>query len=57
MTAGGDDEKAKKARTLITNAIIGVAIILAALFILTLVQGFLVGAGVVINPFASPCAP
>lgn len=55
MTAGGDTEKADKAKKLIINAIIGIAIIFAATFILGLVEGLLVGAGVQLNPFGNPC--
>lgn len=53
MTAGGDAEKANKARKLITNAIIGIVIVFAAAFILALVQGILVSANVTI--FTNPC--
>jgi len=53
MTAGGDPEKAKGGRQMIINAIIGIAIVVAAAFILALVQGILVGAGISI--FANPC--
>lgn len=55
MTAGGDDEKASKAKKLIINAIIGIAIIFAATFILSLVEGLLVGGGITPNPFGNPC--
>lgn len=57
MTSQGDSEKAGEARKLIVNALIGIAIILAAMFIITMVQGFLSGVGVALNPFASPCPP
>lgn len=53
MTAGGSAEKADNAKRLIINAIIGIVIILAAAFILALVQGLLVGTGVQI--FSNPC--
>ncbi|MBU3922811.1 hypothetical protein KJ684_01060 [Patescibacteria group bacterium] len=43
MTSGGDSEKATKARQLIINALIGIAIIFAAIFILSMVEGFLTG--------------
>jgi len=46
MVSGGDEEKAKASKKLIINAIIGIVIILASVFILALVQGFLSGAGV-----------
>jgi uncharacterized membrane protein YidH (DUF202 family) len=46
MTAGGNPEKATKAQKLIVNAIIGIAIVFAAVFILALVQGLLGGAGI-----------
>lgn len=55
MTAGGNDEKSTKARKLIINAIIGIAIIFAATFILSLVAGFLSGSGVSLNPFGTVC--
>lgn len=55
MTSGGDDEKAKKARKMIVNAIIGIAIIFAATFILNIVEGLLVGGGITPNPFGNPC--
>ncbi len=54
MTAGGDAEKAGSARKLIVNAIIGIVIILAAAFIIALVQGFLTESG--IDMFGDPCA-
>ena len=57
MTSGGDSEKATSARGMIINALIGIAIILAAIFIISLVQGFLTGVGVNLNPFNSPCSP
>ncbi|MBU2068316.1 hypothetical protein KKA23_03040 [Patescibacteria group bacterium] len=41
MTAGGDDEKAKKARKIITNGVIGFAIIIASAFIIGLVNEFI----------------
>ena len=55
MTAGGDAEKAKSAKGLIINAIIGIVIIFAAAFILALVQGFLTRSGV--SMFGNPCTP
>jgi len=55
MTSGGSDEKATTAKKLIVNAVIGIVIIFAATFILALVEGLLVGAGVQINPFGNPC--
>jgi len=53
MTSGGDAEKAKSGRQMIINAIIGIAIVIAAAFILALVQGLLVRSGISI--FTSPC--
>jgi len=53
LTSGGNAEKADGAKKLIINAIIGIIIILAAAFILALVQGLLVGAS--ISMFANPC--
>ena len=55
MTAGGDAEKAKSARGLIINAIIGIVIIFAAAFILALVMGFMTRSG--ITMFGNPCTP
>lgn len=55
MTSGGDPEKAKSGRQMIVNALIGIVIILAAAFILALVQGLLVKSGISI--FANPCGP
>lgn len=55
MLSGGDDEKAKSAKKLIVNALIGIAIILAATFLLNVVEGFLSGAQVLMNPFGNPC--
>jgi len=46
MTAGGNPEKADKGKKLIINALIGIAIVFAAVFILALVQGLLVGGGI-----------
>lgn len=53
MTAGGDPEKAKKGRQLIINAIIGLAIVFAAVFVLALVQSLLTGGGISI--VGNPC--
>ena len=55
MTSQGDDEKAGKAKKIIINALIGIAIILAATFMLNVVEGFLSGAGMLWNPFTNPC--
>jgi len=54
MISGGDEEKAKKAKKWIINALIGIAIILAAVFIIALVQSFLIGSGLQ-NPLTDPC--
>lgn len=54
MTAGGDAEKATKGRKLIINAVIGIAILLAVIFIITLVAGLLTGSAT-FNPFTDPC--
>jgi hypothetical protein len=54
MTSSGDDEKAGSARKLIINALIGITIIIAAVFLVNLVEGFL-GNGVILNPIANPC--
>lgn len=53
LTAGGNAEKAEGAKKLIINAVIGIVIILAAAFILALVQGMLVNTGISI--FGNPC--
>ena len=53
MTAGGDASKVDIARKVILNAIIGIAIILAAAFIIAVVQGMLLDAAVVV--FQNPC--
>lgn len=45
MTAGGDAEKATTARKGIVNAIIGIIIVIGALFIIALAQSLLLGAG------------
>lgn len=53
VTAGGSPEKASTARRLIINAIIGLAIVFAAVFILALVQNLLTGGGISI--IGNPC--
>ena len=53
MTAGGDPEKAGKARKMIINGLIGFAIVFAAIFILALVQGLLTGSGITL--IGNPC--
>ncbi|OGZ32324.1 MAG: hypothetical protein A2V69_02490 [Candidatus Portnoybacteria bacterium RBG_13_40_8] len=53
LTSGGDAEKAGSAKNLIINAIIGIIIILAAAFLLALVQGLLVRSG--IDMMGNPC--
>lgn len=53
MTAGGDTEKAGKARKMIVNGLIGFVIVLAAIFILALVQGLLTSSGVTL--INNPC--
>lgn len=53
MTSQGDPEKAKSARAMIINALIGVAIMLIALFLIGLVQNFLTDSG--INILRSNC--
>jgi len=53
MTSGGDATKADTAKKLVINVIIGFIIILAAVFILALVQGFLTDAEV--SLFDNPC--
>jgi heme A synthase len=46
MTSQGDDEKAGKAKKLIINALIGVAIMLVALVLVSWVQSLLTGSGI-----------
>ena len=53
MTSSGDSEKAGSAKGMIINAIIGIIIVLAAAFILSLVQGLLMRSGITI--FGNPC--
>jgi len=53
LTSGGDAEKAGSAKGMIVNAIIGIIIILAAAFLLALVQGLLLGSG--IDMLGNPC--
>jgi len=53
MVSGGDEEKAKASKKLIINALIGIVIILAAVFILALVESFLTGSGISI--LGNPC--
>ena len=55
MTAGGNPEKAEKSKKLMINAIIGIAIVIAAMFIITLVASIITGAGGSLNPFGDPC--
>lgn len=54
MTAGGDAEKQITARKGIVNSIIGIIIIVGALFIIALAQSFLTGVGAV-NILGNPC--
>ncbi|MBD3282266.1 MAG: hypothetical protein GF387_01505 [Candidatus Portnoybacteria bacterium] len=53
MTSGGDEEKAGSARKQIVNALIGIVIVFAAVFIIALVQGFLMKADIPIG--TDPC--
>ena len=53
MAAGGDPEKATKAKKLIINSLIGMAIVVGAVFLLALVEGLLSGAGV--SLIGNPC--
>jgi hypothetical protein len=46
MTSQGDDEKAGKAKKMIINALIGVAIMLVALVLVSWVQSLLTGSGI-----------
>lgn len=54
MTAGGDEEKTSSAKKAIINGIIGLIIVIGALFILALAQNFIVGIGGV-NMLGNPC--
>ncbi len=56
MTSSGDAEKAGSAKGMIINAIIGIIIVLAAAFILALVQGLLTNSGITFlqNPCIAP---
>lgn len=56
MTAGGDAEKSGKARKLMVNALIGIAIVFGAIFIVDLVAGLLSGAGISILTNNCPMA-
>ena len=55
MTSGGDADKATKARQGIINALIGVVIVIGALFIIALAQNLLTSAGA-ISFIGDPCA-
>lgn len=55
MTSSGDSQKAASGKNTIINFLIGLVIVLAAAFILALVQGLLVRAG--ISMFSNPCGP
>lgn len=55
MTSGGDPEKTKAGRQMMLNAVIGIAILLAAVFIITLVGSIISGTGVIYNPLGNPC--
>jgi hypothetical protein len=54
MTSGGDAEKAGKAKKGLINAVIGVIIVFAALFIIGLAQGLIMDVGGV-NLLTDPC--
>lgn len=55
MTAGGDAEKATTARKGIINGVIGLIIVIGALFILALAQNLLTGVGATLL-IGDPCA-
>jgi hypothetical protein len=54
-TAGSNMDKAQNARKLMINAVVGIAIVFAAAFILALIQGTLVDAGLGLWLFTNPC--
>jgi hypothetical protein len=54
MTSGGDAEKAGVAKGAIINAIIGIVIVVAAVFIIGLAQGLVTDVGGV-NLLSDPC--
>ena len=59
MTSGGDSEKAGAAKGAIINAVIGIVIVVAAVFIINLAQGLVsdvtTDAGDMFNPVGNPC--
>jgi hypothetical protein len=55
MTSAGDSQKADSGKKAIIGFLIGLIVVLAAGFILALVQGLLVRAG--ISMFSNPCGP
>ena len=54
MTAGGDADKAGSAKTGIINAVIGIVIVVAAIFIIGLAQGLVMDVGGT-NLLSDPC--
>jgi len=54
ITSGGDEEKAGSAKKAIINAVIGIVIVIAAVFIITIAQG-LVSDVDIGNPLLNPC--
>jgi hypothetical protein len=54
MTAGGDDSKAGDAKKGIINALIGLVVVVAALFIIGIAQGLVVDVGGT-NLLTDPC--
>jgi len=54
MTAGGDEGKAGEAKTGIINALIGIVIVVAAVFIIGIAQGLVMDVGGV-NLLNDPC--
>ncbi|MDP2934146.1 MAG: TrbC/VirB2 family protein [bacterium] len=55
MTSGGDAEKAGTAKGAIINAVIGIVIVVAAVFIIGLAQGLVMDVGGT-NLLSDPCA-
>ena len=54
-TAGSNMEKAANSRKLMINGIIGIAIVFAAAFFITLIQGILIGGGLGAYLSLNPC--
>jgi|GEM_PF-1494813 len=57
MTAGGDESKTADARKGIQNALIGLVIVVSAMFLIGLAQSLVqqVSIGALFNPLSNPC--